>query len=247
MSKLSIITVCLNEYETIDITLRSIANQTFQDFDWIVVDGASSDGTLDVINRYKDRITLLISESDNGVYDAMNKGIMNSQSEYLYFMNGGDYVESVVTLENVFSKKPSANIVYGDIIDLGSNNINPLLKMPNKITKSFHYKKTLPHQSTFIKRSLFDIVGLYDETYRIAADYDFTMRAIFRYKCTTQYIDEVVAVFSPGGISADLSAREKEKGEIQRKVFSLYEIITIEMIGWIRKHLSSFKQAIVRK
>jgi len=246
MSRLTIITVCLNEVETIEKTMQSVLSQTFQDFEWIIVDGLSTDGTLEIIKKYAHRIDIMISEKDNGVYDAMNKGIARAKSEYIYFLNGGDFIVSENTLEKIFSRKLYGDIVYGDIIAFDSLGRQTLMKMPSKITKHFHFKKTLPHQSTLIKKSLFDLVGHYDINYKIASDYYFTMKAIFKYHCSTQYIDEVFAVFGRGGLSENVSLREKEKKRIQQKVFTLSQIIACKILNQLILLKFFLKQKLVR-
>jgi len=100
MPKLTIITICYNIANQIERTLKSIENQTFQDFEWIVVDGASIDGTLEILQKYGSRINILISEKDKGIYDAMNKGILKSKGEYLLFLNGGDELNNIDSLKD---------------------------------------------------------------------------------------------------------------------------------------------------
>lgn len=239
MARISIITVSLNIVDAIELTLRSIVSQTFQDFEWIVIDGSSTDGTIDVINKYSERINVFISEPDGGPYDAMNKGIIRATSDYLIFINGGDYIESPTTLEKIFYHKLCADIIYGNIITIDRYGHHFLMVLPSKITKSFHYRKTLPHQSTIIKRSLFKDIGLYDTSYKIAADYDFTMKALFKYKSTTQYIKETFSVFSSGGISSDSIKREKEKNIIRKKTFKYTQRILLHLYVDMKKKISN--------
>lgn len=116
--KLSVITICYNE-KNIRKTCESIVGQSWQDFEWIVVDGGSTDGTLDVLNEYRDRIDVLISEPDNGIYNAMNKGIARARGEWLNFMNGGDAFCDKTVLEQVFgggSSRDGADVLYGDML-----------------------------------------------------------------------------------------------------------------------------------
>ena len=114
--KLSIITICYNIKDEIERTCKSIVGQTWQDFEWIVVDGGSTDGTLEVLKKYSDRIDILISEKDSGIYNAMNKGIKLANGEWLNFMNGGDNFASNDVLEKVFKNKNyEADILYGDM------------------------------------------------------------------------------------------------------------------------------------
>ena len=111
---LTIITVCFNIKDEIERTCQSIVNQTWQNFEWIVIDGGSTDGTVDILKKYSDRINILVSEPDKGIYNAMNKGIKLSHGEWLNFMNGGDRFTSNDVLKEVFSgKEYSADVLYG--------------------------------------------------------------------------------------------------------------------------------------
>ena len=112
--KLSIITVCLNE-KNIERTCKSIVSQTFADFEWIVIDGKSNRNTLNKIKKYKNKISVFISEPDAGIYDAMNKGILSATGDYISFMNAGDTYFSKYALEKVFSKPKDQDIIYGDV------------------------------------------------------------------------------------------------------------------------------------
>jgi glycosyltransferase involved in cell wall biosynthesis len=148
--KLSIITVCRNIKDTIQRTCESIINQTWQDFEWIVVDGGSTDGTVEILKRYKDRIDILISEPDNGIYNAMNKGIKIATGEYLNFMNGGDSFYDNGVLEKVFKNKEySADILYGWQYFKVENNFR---KFTEQLTKEKLCSTGIGHQAEFIKK-----------------------------------------------------------------------------------------------
>lgn len=168
--KLSIITICFNEKE-IRRTCESIVNQSWQDFEWIVIDGGSTDGTVDILNQYKSRINVFISEKDNGIYNAMNKGIKLAHGEWLNFMNGGDCFYDNDVLRKTFgnNKNYDASVLYGFTYTPEKKKFR---KPSRKVDSTFFIGSNINHQSTFIKKSLFDKYGLYDETMKIAADFD---------------------------------------------------------------------------
>ena len=200
--KLSIITVCKNTDKVIEKTIISVIKQTFIDYEYIVIDGASSDGTLDLINKYSTDINKLISEPDKGIYDAMNKGIEQSTGEYLMFLNAGDYFVNSDVLQKVFKLNFYEDIVYGDTLILHRSKF---IRKPasSRITKFFMFFDTIPHQNVFIRKSVFEKAGMHDVNYRIAGDYDFFLRAIFKYGIKTQYFGFPVTVNNLEGVSAD--------------------------------------------
>ena len=172
---LTIITVCRNE-PNIERTCESIVSQTWQDFEWIVVDGASTDGTLDILEKYKDRIDVFVSEPDTGIFNAMNKGIRLAHGEFLNFMNGGDEFVSPRTLETVFSGTTKQyrgyGVVFGDAITEKDGRRN-LVSFPREraITRLVVEGFSINHQAAFIRRDLFQKFGPYDESFRIIADF----------------------------------------------------------------------------
>lgn len=169
---LSIITICKNE-PFIEATCRSVLAQTCQDFEWLVIDGASTDDTLSKLERYKSRANVFISEQDEGVYNAMNKGIERAKGKYLLFLNGGDTFYEPQTIAQVlpYLKKGRADIFYGDSYRLFEKKEDCFIKTyPDKLQKSFFLDNTLAHQSSFIKRELFARFGLYREDFKIVSD-----------------------------------------------------------------------------
>lgn len=209
--KLSVITICYNE-KNIRKTCESIVNQSWQDFEWIVVDGGSTDGTLDVLNEYRDRIDVLISEPDNGIYNAMNKGIARARGEWLNFMNGGDAFCDKTVLEQVFgggSSRDGADVLYGDMLCRGK-----MYKMPDKIDAFFFIDNCINHQSSFIRAALFREDGGYNENYRIASDFEKWVGWIKAGR-VFKHLPTAVADFAAGGISDSCrSVREMERAEI---------------------------------
>lgn len=199
MTPFTIITVCLNIASTIRRTCESIVNQTFQDFQWIVVDGASTDGTIDILKEYSTRIDILISEPDKGIYNAMNKGIKLACGEYLLFLNGGDKLAQDNIIETIINQLKDYSIITCNLNILNKNGEKEFIWEP-KQGEDFYYR-TLPHPSTFIKRQLFKKYGLYDENLKICADREFFVKIISKHKIKYKIIDISFADFYTDGIS----------------------------------------------
>ena len=219
---LSIITVCRNERARIAATLDSVANQTSGNYEWIVLDGASTDGTWSIIEKYKNRISIVRSESDHGPYAAMNKGIRLSSGQYLLFLNGGDLLSDHDVIGDFERNKSSEDIVVGDILVRypegreqyrPSKGIGPLY--------DHLYWRSLPHQSTFIRRHLFQSHALYNEQFKIIADWEFFLRSIIRGGCSVGRWSRNVAVFHHDGISAAPEHRARFCQE-RRQVRQMY-------------------------
>jgi len=211
--RFSIITVCRNEEHSIGKTCESIVAQTHSDFEWLVIDGASTDGTLKALDPYRDRITHLVSEPDDGIFDAMNKGIASARGEYLVFMNGGDCFASDKALEWV-SAETTADLIYGDTYHDSSN--ERLVTYPDQLPKGYFLNNTLPHQATYYHRSLFDKHGTYDTSYRIAGDYDLHVRLFEVAGVSHHHVAKPLAVFSLTGISTNPAWRDLRKRENHR-------------------------------
>ncbi|MBQ7633835.1 MAG: glycosyltransferase [Alphaproteobacteria bacterium] len=217
---LSIITICYNIKDEIEKTCQSIVNQTWQDFEWIVIDGGSTDGTVDILNKYRSRINVFISEKDKGVYNAMNKGIKLASGEWLSFMNGGDAYAANDVLEKVFKDKNyDADVLYGNVNKIYPDGHTEYSNYKTKIDLSYFANDVINHQSSFIKRNLFDKFGLYDEKYKIAADWEKWI-VFMKNGCKFQKIDVIVADFMYNGISSNKSALAADHEKICAKYFA---------------------------
>lgn len=217
--KLSIITINRNNKDGLRKTIESVVNQTFSDYEYIVIDGASNDGSVDVIKQYEGKITYWVSEPDKGIYNAMNKGILQAKGEYCLFLNSGDWLVDENILREVFIiSSISEDIVYGRVSRFfGENNVI-ILDYPEVITLLFFFIRTLPHQASFIKRSLFNSC-LYSEDYEIVSDFDFFIKSIMINKCTYKRIDHIVADLEPCGISSQIDVKHlKERDAVLQKL-----------------------------
>lgn len=222
MKRLSIITVCLNEREGIKKTCESILSQTWQDFEWIVIDGGSTDGTLDILSEYP--VTHLVSEPDEGVYQAMNKGINLARGKYVFFLNGGDYFYRPDVLSEVFEKRNwDEDILYGEIsINGSSSHVSKSLK---SIKSPFAFiGHNIPHQGAFIKRSLFLSYGFYDETLKVSSDWKQWIVFALN-KCSFRYLPFAVAGFDSKGISSvRMDLLQRERTDVLNTFFTVQEM-----------------------
>ncbi len=200
---LSIITVCKNQAENIALTCESVAAQTWRNFERIVIDGASDDGTQNILSRYRNNMATYVSESDAGVYNAMNKGIQRASGRRILFLNGGDRLAADSTLAEVFQQEYNEDILFGDEIREGKKKNPGYVSVPHgcPFDKLFFARHTIPHQSAFIRRELFSRHGLYDESYKIAGDWEKWI-AFAAQGSTFRHLKMVVSIFKKGGMSA---------------------------------------------
>ncbi len=223
-NKLSIITICYNEPD-LEKTCKSIVNQTFQDFEWIVVDGGSDKETQDIWDKYKYRIDKFISEPDNGIYNAMNKGIALAEGEYLNFLNAGDYYYNSDVLMDVISNNLDKDILYGNLKLINNDGTDEILIPPDIVDNNLLILKTLPHPSSFIKNELFKQYGGYSENYKIVSDWEKWIEFIKVNKCSYKHLDIICAVFNLNGISyANIELCNQERNEVINKYFTKKEI-----------------------
>jgi glycosyltransferase involved in cell wall biosynthesis len=213
--KLSIITVNLNNKNGLQKTISSVLSQTVNFFEFIIIDGASSDGSVELIAQNQNRISFWLSESDSGIYQAMNKGIRVAKGEYFLFLNSGDFLVDKDVLKNVFSFDNSEDVLYGRSYISKENTIIYTTPHPDNLTLEFFYTQTISHQAAFIRRSLFDRFGYYREDLKIYADLDFWIRTIILNSCTTKKLDIIVADYNLDGISGKPSNEELAKAEIK--------------------------------
>jgi len=199
MPKITIITVCFNAEKHIEQTIQSVINQKERDIEYIIVDGASTDKTGQIIQQYDSHITCWISEPDKGIADAMNKGVALATGDYLMFLNADDYFQTPDAIAMVVSQmKDDRDIYIFDTIFLKKE--GGLRRHSGTFGKRINFKG-LCHQGVLCKRELFQKVGSFDASFKICMDYDFFMRA-YRHGATGNHVDEVLSVMRDGGISS---------------------------------------------
>lgn len=218
--KISVIIACLNAQDTIENALASVFNQTYKDIELIVVDGASNDGTVEVINKYKEKISYFISEPDNGVYDAMNKGIKLSPGDFLIFLNADDVFYDNQVLEKVakvLMENSEIEILFGDVEFISENGQSSRIQTYENVKSDFSFAfKNICHQCIFYHKDLFEKFGFYSEQFKIYADWDFNIRCItglVKNKAKAVYLPIVISKFKLGGICSNQENRKICKRE----------------------------------
>lgn len=201
MPKISVITVCYNEPE-VKRTCDSILGQSSGDYEWLVIDGGSAGKCIETLREFADKMTLFVSEKDNGIYDAMNKGIARARGEYLIFMNAGDVFFHPEILRLIEPYLNGENeIVYGDTQYINEDCSSEIVSCPDSLSKEFFIGNTINHQSAFIRRSLFARFGSYDEKFPIFADVEKWL--VYKENgCRFKHLPVIVAGFYRTGVSS---------------------------------------------
>jgi glycosyltransferase involved in cell wall biosynthesis len=227
LSKISIITVVYNGVDLLEDTIRSVVGQTYPNIEYLIIDGASNDGTLDIIKKYDDLIDQWISEPDNGLYDAMNKGIKLATGDYLWFMNSGDHIHEPTTVQRMMDRNTNnADIIYGEVLLVDSNR-HPLgtrselstRKLPKQLHwKSLKHGMVVSHQAFLPKRS---IAPLYIE-HNLAADIDWVIECLKKSKRNLN-TEMVLAKFLLGGVSKQRHQQSlKDRFAVLQKHYGLF-------------------------
>ncbi|QQD15321.1 glycosyltransferase family 2 protein [Sphingobacterium sp. UDSM-2020] len=215
----SIITVVYNNVRDIEHTLKSVVSQTYKHVEYIVIDGLSTDGTLDVIEKYRPQVSVILSEKDNGIYDAMNKGLALATGDYVLFLNSGDELYSKETLANLAEVSEGADIIYGETFLI--NEQREIIgerrhKVPAYFNwKSFRYGMNICHQAIYIKRT---IAEPYDLQYKLCADIDWVIKAAKKSSITVN-AHQHVARYLVGGMSKQ---RHRESLKERYDIFQKY-------------------------
>ena len=180
--KISVITICFNSESTIEKTIQSVLKQNYKNFEYIIIDGGSTDNTINIINKYKSKISKFISEKDRGIYDAINKGINLANGEIISILHSDDRFFDDEVLNNIiksFKEENTIDCVIGNTLIVKSNKI--LRKYSSKNFKNWmmYFGISPPHPSTFIKKKVYDKIGLYSSDYSIAGDFEFFLRMLY--------------------------------------------------------------------
>lgn len=205
--KISIITVCYNSEETIERTIKSVLAQNYTNIEYILIDGGSKDSTVQIIEKYKNSIHKFISEKDEGIYDAINKGISISTGDIVGILNSDDIFSNqniISVVANVFIEKPQLDSIIGNIAFI--NNKKKIIRiynsknwMPNK----FAYGFMPPHPSFYCKRELFHKLGGYKKNYKIAADYELLIRFLKINQISYYQLNTIMVLMNLGGVSTN--------------------------------------------
>ena len=253
--KLSIITINRNNAEGLRKTMESVLTQTYCDMEYIVVDGASTDHSVNVIkeciNQLKNEDRRMkfdwMSEPDTGIYNAMNKGIKKATGEYLLFLNSGDYLIASDVIERVMTQSKGADILCARCNVSSNGKVEWTSTPPAKVTFGTLYMQGLPHQATFIKRSLFETCGLYREDLRYNSDIAFWYKSIIEHHASTEPIDVITTDYNLDGVSAQEKYSDNFIAE-QKEILAPYALFTADydvmkglqgdliLWSWVKRH-----------
>ncbi len=175
---ISVITICKNEAEYIEKTIKSVIDQSYDDVEYIVIDGGSTDGTVDIIRKYLDRISYFVSEPDSGIYNALNKGLLACHGEIIGIINGGDYYEpgALDTVWKSHQDNPDCGILYGDLNFIQGDDIVEKYIAGDDLSRLPYGVINLGHVACFVTADTYNTQGIYNEAYKIAGDYDFLLK-----------------------------------------------------------------------
>lgn len=218
MLKVSIITVVYNGAKTLEQTIQSVVNQTYANIEYIIIDGGSTDGTLDIIKKYEKHIAYWISEKDKGLYDAMNKGIKHAKGEIIGMINSDDWYETnaVELIIEAYKNNPDKKIFHGDRFDVQEDETKSIRKFhPSKI-KFLYYGMTYNHPSMFVKKEVYQ-QRLYNTEMKSLSDYEFVLYWFLRQPQWFFYIPIAYVNYRLDGISAQLSITKKLKEGFKAK------------------------------
>lgn len=221
--KISIITVCKNSEKYIEKSIQSVINQTYTNYEYIIIDGKSDDKTCEIINKYSGYITKLISEPDRGLYEAMNKGIKIATGDFIYFLNSDDCLfdrEVIKDVAHTLSTDDNCDFLYGNVERIGISGeiFTSKSPRPENLKKEMIISCAIPHQGSFFKANLFAKLGYFDETFRIAADYEWFTKLLLDPSLKLIFSDRTIASYYCGGISGtNLKLAYREMFDAQNK------------------------------
>ena len=245
--RVSVITINLNNYAGLKRTIDSVLTQTCQDYEWIVIDGGSTDGSVELLESCKEHFSHCISEPDGGVYEAMNKGIGLARGEYLSFMNSGDVYACDTVLEYFDSHCDGSDFIVGRSVYAGDG--QPLAKEPPYTLEDEVFRLCIsayPHQATFIRRDVFQKYGLYREDKKLASDWYLTVEALFKGRATVSHLPVLVSVCEGDGISSRMRKelyRERESLIKENPYFAVlfnYYTENLEMVKALKGNKAVF-------
>ena len=235
---LSVITVVFNNAKDIERTMLSVLNQTYENIEYLVIDGKSIDGTVEIIEKYRSRLAVFISEKDAGIYDAMNKGLAKANGDYVIFMNSGDEFYEKDTVKTVFASKPDADLYYGET-EMIDQNLKSLGRRrhqtPENFTwRDFKYGMSVSHQAVFIRKKL---VEPYDLKYQLSSDIDWILNAAKKARKIVN-VRHYVAKYLVGGMSKTKHLQSlQERFAIMKKHYGLLPTVLNHVViafnlGW---------------
>ena len=218
---ISIITVVYNGEKTLEQTIVSVLSQTYPNIEYIIIDGKSSDGTIDIVSKYADKISKYVSEKDNGIYDAMNKGLALANGDIIGLLNADDFYEPD-TIENVVNfYAPGLNIYYGAIRNIEENNDSFIRKATDNLEK-LKRGMVINHPAMFVNNEVYEMLGGFNISYKVSADWDFTLRCYLA-RVNFFKIDKILTNFRIDGVSGAITTKYLHEMSQVRKTNGLFD------------------------
>lgn len=247
--KVSIITTCFNRERTIAQAIESVLSQDYPNIEYIIVDGASTDNSLLVINKYKNRIAKIISEPDHGMYEGINKGIRVATGDIVGLLHSDDFLYSTDIISKIVKRfeQTGADFLYGDGLFVDFNNTDRVIRnwIGGRYAKWKVRNGWLPlHPTCYVKRSVIEKYGLYDESYKIAADSDFLFRYLYEVDLKVSYLKQYIVKMRMGGLSTD-SKRRKQMWKEDIRMYRSHglnpTVTKLEKMAWkVPQFISAF-------
>jgi len=232
--KVSIITTCFNREKTIGDAIQSVLSQTYPDIEYIIIDGASKDGTMKVISKFKDKVDIIVSEPDNGMYEAFNKGIKAATGDIIGLLHSDDLFYNSSTIELIVNefKKTNADLIYGNGIYISNDGQSKVKRIyPATHHKNYYlYFGWIPlHTTIYVKRSVFEKYGLYDTSYSIASDYEISLRWFTNPNIRKHFLNRYLVKMRLGGKSTTVRLQKKKSTEDFRIIrkYKLWWYVTL--------------------
>lgn len=224
--KISIITVNFNDEEGLSQTLESVQNQTYFNFEHIIIDGGSTDNSRKLLEKNSPKINYWVSEKDSGIYNAMNKGLRVANGDYILMLNAGDALFNENTLSDIRPDLESGEgIIYGNSLDVNfpDGREDFIRKYPNHLTFQFLKENALRHQATFIHRDVYDCLGFYSEKFRIVSDWKFILDAKAKLNIKSKYVDKIICRYDRNGISCtNRILNDEERKQVLEQDYEFY-------------------------
>lgn len=247
--KISIITVVWNNATTIKDAIDSVLGQTYENIEYIIIDGASTDGTVEIVKSYGDKISNFVSEKDNGLYDAMNKGIGLATGDIVGILNSDDFYIDNQVIEKIVNEfeKSKVDSIFADLVFVKPENLDKVVRYyhSNKcMPEKFQYALYPAHPTFFVKRWVYDQFGVFKTDYKIGADFDLMARFLYTHKINYSYIKEPIIKMRIGGVSTSFSSiwinaleqlRVCRENNIRTNIFKILMKYPIKLLGMIKK------------
>lgn len=240
--KISIITINYNDAKGLERTISSVISSKTDNIEYLVVDGGSKDESVSIIDKYKEHIDFWVSEPDNGIYNAMNKGIKAASGDYIMFINSGDLITDHKKFKELLTVKYSEDIIYFNLEIANTTDNNRFIKTYPAIPDFKYFAEdSLSHTGTLIKKERLSEYGYYNEHLKIVADWAFYLDSILKNKCTYRYVDGCFARFYLGGLSSNPANLKKLWEEKSEHIKNNYPLFFTMYQDWMQKKAELYK------